>query len=232
MRAPLSVIVPTLDAAAHLPGCLAALYEGLEAGLIRELIVVDGGSTDATLEIADEAGANLLTSVPSRGGQLIKGAEAASGDWFLFLHADSQLASGWSQEAGKHMRAQDMAAYFRLAFEQGGVAGRMVARWANLRARLWGLPYGDQALLISRNRYQVCGGYPLIPLMEDVAIARKLRGQLIPLETEAVTSAARYKTQGWVRRGGRNLWTLAQYFCGVSPERLSNSYSANERPKP
>ena len=173
MRAPISVVIPTLNAGESLPGCLAALGEGLQAGLIRELIVSDGGSDDATLEISEAAGAVLIEGMPSRGGQLRRGAGAAQGAWFLFLHADSWLAPGWSEAALAHMES-DKAGYFRLRFDRGGLPGRVVAGWANLRSRLFGLPFGDQGLLIPRDLYDALGGYPDIPLMEDVALARAL----------------------------------------------------------
>ncbi|WP_270731354.1 TIGR04283 family arsenosugar biosynthesis glycosyltransferase [Shimia sp. Alg240-R146] len=225
MRAPLSVVIPTLNAQAALPTCLAALYEGVEAGVIRELIVVDGGSIDATCEIADEVGATILSTLPSRGGQLKAGVEAARGDWVLCLHADTELAPGWTDAVGAHMaRGPDVAGYFRLGFDSGGGSARMVARWANLRSHFLGLPYGDQGLLVSQKLYREVGGYRAMPLMEDVAMARALRRRLKGLQHLAVTSSAKYQAQGWMRRGARNLWTLTWYFLGVSPERLAVAY--------
>ncbi len=220
MPAPISVIVPTLNAGRSLPGCLAALVEGLDAGLIAELIVSDGGSEDDTLAVADAWGANFVKGAPSRGGQLRRGCADARGAWLLVLHADTQLAPGWSDAVRTHL-GQGKAGYFQLAFDRGG---QIVARWANLRSRLLGLPYGDQGLLIPRGLYDRVGGYPDIPLMEDVAVARALRGQLMPLDAMAVTSAEKYRQQGWIRRGARNLWTLARYFGGVDPERLAAAY--------
>ena len=92
MRAPVSVVIPTLDAAADLGPCLAALGEGLQAGLLRELVISDGGSTDATRAVADEAGAIWVSGPPGRGGQLGRGVAASEGDWLLVLHADTWLA--------------------------------------------------------------------------------------------------------------------------------------------
>ncbi|KNG92735.1 TIGR04283 family arsenosugar biosynthesis glycosyltransferase [Pseudaestuariivita atlantica] len=228
MRAPISVVIPTLNAATALPGTAAALMEGVEAGLIREVIVVDGGSTDHTAEVAEELGARFLSVPASRGGQLRAGAAAARGDHLLVLHADTQLAPGWSEAATAHLsRATPGAGYFRLAFDSGGLPARLVAGWANLRSRLFGLPYGDQGLLLPATLYAEVGGYPDQPLMEDVAIARALKGRLVALDGVAVTSAAKYRAQGWMRRGGRNLWTLARYMGGVSPERLARDYTSN-----
>lgn len=220
MRAPISVVIPTLNAAPQLAGCLAALVEGLEAGLIRELIVSDGGSQDDTTMLADAWGAHVVSGPASRGGQLRRGVDAAQGHWLLVLHADTVLQEGWAGVVAEHIQTSDRAGWFRLRFDRGG---RFVAGWANLRSGL-GLPYGDQGLLMPRGLYDAVGGYADQPLMEDVAMARSLRGRMVRLDAVAVTSGAKYRQQGWVRRGARNLWTLMRYAGGVSPERLVQSY--------
>ena len=225
MRAPISVIIPTLNAEAELPGCLAALAEGLVAGLIRELIVSDGGSTDDTCRMADSAGAELVIGPPSRGGQLRRGAAAARGEWLLILHADTRLASGWAEAVQTHLAREGAGpAYFRLAFRARGLMPRLVAGWANLRARLFALPYGDQGLLLRRTDYDRAGGYPDQPLMEDVALVRALGRPLTALPAQARTSAARYLRDGWLRRGARNLWTLMRYALGADPAALAARY--------
>ncbi len=225
MPAPISVIIPTLNAEGELPGCLAALTEGLVAGLIRELIVSDGGSADATREIAEAAGAVLLQGAPSRGGQLRRGAAVARGDWLLILHADTRLAPGWAEAVAAHLdRPGAGPAYFRLAFRARGLMPRLVAGWANLRAALFSLPYGDQGLLLRRADYDRAGGYPDQPLMEDVALVRALRGPLTALPVQARTSAARYQRTGWLRRGARNLGTLLRYVLGADPKDLAERY--------
>ena len=224
MPAPISVIVPTLDAADALPETLACLAEGLSAGLIRDLVVTDGGSQDATRKVADAAGALWCTGPPGRGGQLRRGCAAARGDWFLVLHADTWLAPGWATAAGAALAEPDRAHAFRLAFRATGAAAALVAGWANLRSRAFGLPYGDQGLLIHRDLYEAAGGYPDIPLMEDVALVRALPQKPRLLPATAQTSAARYQAEGWVIRGAKNLATLARYTAGTSPERLAARY--------
>ena len=222
MRAPLSIVIPTLNAEQELPDTLAHLIEGLSCGLIREVIVSDGGSSDATVQVAEGAGALVVTAPAGRGGQLRCGADAANGDWFLFLHADTHLSSGWANAVEEAMQT-GTPGYFALCFRATGVKPTMVASWANLRSRILNLPYGDQGLLISRKDYNASGGYDAIPLMEDVALVRRL-DKLKQIGATAQTSADRYIASGWWRRGARNLWTLARYFMGANPERLAQAY--------
>lgn len=222
MPAPISVVIPTLNAADALPECLGALMEGLHAGLIRDLIISDGGSADLTLEIAEEAGARIVTGAPSRGGQLRRGCAETGGDWILILHADTVLQPGWAEAVSAHLTRRTPAA-FRLAFRARGIAPKWVSGWANLRSRIFGLPYGDQGLLVPRDAYHAAGGYPDQPLMEDVELARRLP-RITLLETRAFTSAERYERAGWLRRGSRNLWTLLRYFLGADPQVLAQAY--------
>lgn len=224
MPAPLSVVIPTLNAQDCLPATLVSLSEGLESGLIADLVIADGGSKDATLKIADDAGATIVKTKPGRGGQMAAGAVAAKGDWVLFLHADSQLSPGWTTHAAHHLAMSQKAGYFKLRFAARGMAPAIVSAWANIRSK-FGLPYGDQALLIKRSLYQQVGGYLDIPLMEDVAIIRALRGNLQCLSCSITTSAARYQAEGWVRRGGKNIGLLVQYLLGRNPEILAKKYN-------
>lgn len=225
MQAPLSIVIPTLDAAPALPATTEALLEGVARGLVRELVISDGGSGDETAAAARALGAVWVSGPAGRGGQLSRGAHAAQAPWLLFLHADTHLAPGWSDAVLDHMnQAPDKAGYFRLAFRSEARAARIVAGWANWRARVLGLPYGDQGLLIPRALYDATGGYPDQPLMEDVAMARALNGRLVELPAEARTSPARYETEGWLRRGRRNLTTLCRYWLGADPRRLARRY--------
>ena len=225
MPAPLSVVIPTLNAARDLPVALPPLVEVLETGVIRDLVISDGGSTDKTVEIAEAAGAALVTGPVGRGGQLGRGVQAAKGDWVLLLHADTELPSGWTGLVLEHMKdAPDRAAYFRLSFRAQGLLPRMVAGWANLRSRLLGLPYGDQGLLIRKPVLEAAGGVPELPLMEDVALSRALQGRLTALPGTVTTSAERYEAQGWILRGWRNLTTLMCYLAGADPAALAERY--------
>lgn len=224
MPAPVSIIIPTLNAAhACGPTMLSAFY-GVSSGLVCEVIIADGGSQDEIDTIADDLGANLLRCDSGRGTQLAAGARAARGDWLLFLHADTALSPDWVSAARKHMADHhDRPGYFALRFEAEGFAPWAVAAWANLRSALFGLPYGDQGLLVSRAVYNRAGGFDDIPLMEDVRLVRRLpRARRIG--AVATTSADRFEADGWLRRGWRNLTTLMLYFAGVRPEDLAKRY--------
>jgi hypothetical protein len=222
----ISVVIPTLNAESSLGPTLAALVPGLRDGMVREVIFADGGSTDDTAAIAEAVGARFVAAPPGRGPQLAAGAAAARGPWLLFVHADTRLAPDWPEAARRHIADHaGRAGWCDLRFDAEGVAPALVARWANLRARLFALPYGDQALLVSVALYRAAGGHPAIPIMEDVALARALgRRRLRPLGVIAVTSAARYEAEGWLRRGARNLSCLALWFMGAAPERIDRRY--------
>lgn len=223
----LSVIIPARNAAAALPGTLASLEAGGDA-LVREVLVVDGGSSDGTAEVARRLGAALVACPPGRGIQLARGAQEAAGSWLLFLHADTRLGPGWAEAVGRfiadpaHERA---AAYFRFALDDEAPAAQRLARIVAWRSRVLGLPYGDQGLLISRAFYDALGGFRPMTLMEDVDMVRRIgRGRLAALDCEAVTSAARYRRAGYVARPLRNLFCLCLYFAGISPRLIARIY--------
>ncbi len=226
----ISVVIPTLNAEARLGECLDALVAPALDGLVKEVIVVDGGSSDATLPMADSFGTRILTAPPGRGGQLKAGAEAARGEWLLFLHADTVLDESWGAEAMQFVREHpDKAAVFTLKFDAKGFAPGFVAAGAMLRTKFLQAPYGDQGLLISKALYNEARGYAEMPLMEDVEFIRRLTrrkgaGVLRVLKSRAVTSAERYERDGYARRVVKNLTTLTRYFLGASPEDLAKAY--------
>lgn len=227
MTAPLSVIIPTLNAADRLGPSLGALADGIFDGLIREVILTDGGSDDGISTVADTVGAKLIVGPKGRGTQLRAGAGAATGDWLLFLHADTVLGAGWGAATRAHIeRYADQAGYFRLRFDDDGPMARLTSGWANLRSRIFGLPYGDQGLLISRRLYDSVGGFPDLPLMEDVDLVLRIgRRRMRMLPVSGVTSAERYVRDGWLRRGLRNLITLTLFRLGVPAHRLVKWYA-------
>lgn len=229
----ISVVIPTLNAESVLTGTLAALVPGAVDGLIREVIVVDGGSADATAKIADEAGATLIARTGGRGHQLAVGAHRAKFPWLLFLHADTVLEPGWEREAAAFMEAVDAgrrmpaAAAFRFALDDAGLAARTLERLVALRCLLFRLPYGDQGLLLPASLYRSVGGYNPLPIMEDVDLVRRLRRRRMSmLRTRAVTDARRFREEGYLRRSARNLSCLALYCLGLSTARIARRYEA------
>ena len=218
----LSVIVPALDAARMLPVVLKAL--GNEA----EIVVVDGGSRDHTPAVAAAAGARVVPAPRGRGVQLAAGANAAHGAWFLFLHSDTVLGGDWRAEAEAFMSDPNnraRAAAFRFALDDATPQARRLERIVAWRGRVLGLPYGDQGLLIHRDFYRALGGFRPLPLMEDVDFVRRIgHARLHILATPAITSAARWRLDGWLRRSLRNLTCLVLYFAGVPPRFLVRVY--------
>lgn len=228
--APVSIVIPTLNAGACLPACLGALAAGSLAGLVREAVVVDGGSADETATIADGFGARVISASPGRGGQLKTGAAAARGEWLLFLHADTVLEDGWPAEVSSFIESDaSRIGVFTLAFDARGLAPRIVAAGAMARTRWLKSPYGDQGLLVSRSLYDAVGGFSDMPLFEDVDLMARLvrhggRKALHVFRTKAVTSPERYERDGYAGRVIKNAWHLAQYRAGVAPEKLARSY--------
>ena len=214
----LSVVIPTLNAAQDLPACLAALEDA------DEILVADGGSTDGTVAVAEAAGARVMLSAPGRGAQLAAGAAGARGDWLLFRHADTRLQCGWRHAAALHAASSPHhAACFRFRLDDPAWQARWIERGVAARVRLLGLPYGDQGLLVPRALYEDVGGFRPLPLMEDVDLVRRL-GPMHVLAADAITSAARWRRDGWVRRSARNLECLALYRLGVPADRIHIRY--------
>ena len=226
MTTNVDVVIPTLNAASGLARTIAAL--GCDHGLALSITVCDGGSGDDTLAIARQAGAAVVASPAGRGRQLAAGTAEGSAPWLLFLHADTTLGAGWA-DAVRRFTADAAnawkAGYFRLRFDSPEPRARRVERLAAWRCRTFGLPYGDQGLLIGRAFYQRLGGFPPLPLMEDVAFVRRIgRANLVALEADALTSAERYEKDGWLLRPMRNLSCLALFAAGVPPSVIRRLY--------
>jgi rSAM/selenodomain-associated transferase 2 len=221
----ISVVIPTLNASDG----LEATLRSLPRALVGEVIVSDGGSTDNTIALARSHGARIVEGAAGRGGQLVRGAAHASGDWLLFLHADTILGTGAEQAMARFMKEGGEAGYFRFRLDDTRIVARILACILEcgvaLRCGLFGLPYGDQGLLIFRGLYDRLGGYRPLPLMEDVDLVRRIgRRRLRRLEADAVTSAERYRRDGYGARVFRNLSCLCLYWLGVAPDRIKARY--------
>jgi rSAM/selenodomain-associated transferase 2 len=227
----ISVVIPTLNAEASLAATLAALVPAAVDGLVREVIIVDGGSTDRTMEIAEAAGTEIVRPQRGRGGQLIAGAERARFPWLLFLHSDTVLEAGWGAEVAAFIEGVDIgqrpaaAAAFRFALDDAGFRPRLVEAGVSLRCTLFRRPYGDQGLLIPKRLYQQVGGYRPIPLFEDVDLVRRLgRSRTVIFRSCAVTSAVRYQRDGYARRVARNFFCRMLYYLRIPPHTIARYY--------
>jgi rSAM/selenodomain-associated transferase 2 len=225
----ISVVIPTLNAEASLPRTFDCLIQATVRGLVREVIVADGGSDDGTVMLADAVGARIVSAARGRGLQLTAGADAARSDWLLFLHADTALEPGWEAEAEAFIERSSVerprAGAFRFALDDFGFGARMLERMARLRCFLLGLPYGDQGLLISRRHYNRIGGYQALPLIEDLDIVRRIgRRRLVLLRSCAVTGAERFRKDGHIGRALRNLSVLTLYALRVPARVLAKLY--------
>lgn len=218
----LDVVVPTLNAAATLPATLAAVPRD------AAVIISDGGSSDGTLEIARAVHCRIVEGPRGRGRQLVAGAGAATRPWRLFLHADTIVCpEGWAAIA-RHMAGpggEQAAATLRLAVDDPAWQARVIERAVAWRVSWFGLAYGDQGLLIHRDLYAAIGGYPDLPLMEDVEIMRRLgRARHRVLHGEARTSAARWRRRGWLGQTMLNLTCVSLYRLGVPVDRIAKLY--------
>lgn len=221
----LSLIVPTLNAGGRVADTLRAWQTALGPD---EIIVSDGGSGDGTVPAAEATGATVVRGPAGRGYQLAVGGNRAGGAWLLFMHADTLPGANAGPAARAFMddaTNANRAAAFHLKLDDDTAPARRVERLANWRARQLGLPYGDQGLLIRRETYEALGGFRPMPLMEDVDLVRRVgRDRLSLLNGEVMTSAARYRRDGYWKRPARNVTLLCLYFLGVSPERLAKMY--------
>jgi rSAM/selenodomain-associated transferase 2 len=216
----ITVIVPTLNARRTLDATFAPLQD-----FVRGVVVSDGGSADGTQDRAHELGAHVVSGPSGRGGQLIRGASASASAWMLFLHADTVLDKSWRADAEAAMADPSKAAYFAFALDDASAQARRLERMVAWRARNLGLPYGDQGLLISRRLYDELGGFRDMPVMEDVDLVRRIgRARLTPLTARAVTSAEKFRRDGYAKRSAKNLLCLGLYFAGVSPAVIKRIY--------
>jgi rSAM/selenodomain-associated transferase 2 len=225
----IAVIVPTLNEEATIGACLAAV--GRQEGV--GVVVSDGGSVDTTLEVVREAfpHVRVVGGPRGRGGQLDRGARALDAEALLFVHADCRLPRGWSSAVRAALADPAVAlGCFRLHTEPpAGANAGALARWwwrvLDVRSRGPFLPYGDQALFLRRAVFEAVGGFPDIPLMEDVAFARAClrRGRLARLPLAVRTTARRFARHPLRSRLCTATFPLL-FRIGVSPQRLSRWY--------
>ena len=219
----ISVIIPTLNE----EGVLAKTLSRLSSGDNLEIIVADGGSEDATVEIAESLGAQVVFSPKGRGIQLNRGVEASSGELLLFLHGDTMLADGFAPLIRHTMERPDCGAgAFSLKIDSTRLSLSLVAYCANMRSRLLQMPYGDQGIFTSRNMYDRVGGFAEVTIMEDYIFIRNLRkhGKIYILDEAALTSARRWQNMGVIRTTLINQLIVIGYSCGIKLPTLAHWY--------
>ncbi len=216
-----AIVIPALDEEEALP---AFLPRALVAG--DEVCVSDGGSRDATVEIARSLGARVVVGPPGRGPQLNRGARATSADILLFLHADTRLPEGAAGLIRQAVAEGAPGGGFLLRFEPARGALRLGHRMTTLRTRLTGCPLGDQAQFVRRDVFEALGGFREWPILEDLDFMRRLkrRGRIAIIDRPVTTSARRFLRRGVWRTSATNYLIWALYFAGVSPKRLARLY--------
>jgi len=220
----ISVVIPVLNEARTIEDCLVHL---LSFNHHPDVIVVDGGSTDGTIEMARSfQEVTVLKSPQGRGCQMNRGACAARGNILFFLHADTRIPSGGLSAIENLMITQNGIAggSFSLAFDDDSYVLRFFAMFSRINHILF--TYGDQGLFVRKDVFRVVGGFRDIPLMEDVDIQRRLRriGRFVKIRHPMVTSARRYRARGNIRQQIVNIALVAFYYGGVSPARLKRYY--------
>ncbi len=219
----LSIIIPTLNEAETIRQSLLSLQYLRKLG--HEIILVDGGSQDATCFIAHPLVDHILISEPGRGRQMNLGAKIATGKILIFLHADTLLPQDAEMELSR-LSGQQFWGRFDIKLSGTKKIYRLIEKMINIRSRISGIATGDQAIFMTRELFEKVNGFPDIPLMEDVAVSKKLKKNAPPvcLDANVVTSSRRWESRGVINTV-LLMWILRmQYAMGVTPEKLANRY--------
>jgi len=224
----ISIIIPTLNEASNLAKTLASTHNAADV----EVIVVDGGSADKTIEVARSWGIEVLLSTPGRARQMNTGAARAMGGILLFLHADTRLPKGFDGYVrGILARSGVAAGAFRLRVDAKLPGLRILEGLVNVRSRCLQFPYGDQAIFLTAELFWDMGGFPNMPIMEDFELVRRLRrrGRIVIVPVPILTSARRWEKLGMVRTTVINYAIPLAYYLGASPSRLARWYHGRYR---
>lgn len=224
----ISIIIPTCNEADN----IGKLLPGLLATPGVELLVVDGGSADNTVDVAKSLGAKVISTPPGKAKQMNAGAEAARGDILLFLHGDTKLAPGFVKQVRDTLEQPGISAgAFRLSIDGKGFGLRVIEWLVNLRAKVLQMPYGDQGIFVTADMFFSIGAFPAQPIMEDFELMRRLkkRGRVGILPLRATTSARRWERLGILKTTVINQAIIIGYLFGVSPEKLAGWYGGRDR---
>jgi rSAM/selenodomain-associated transferase 2/rSAM/selenodomain-associated transferase 1 len=223
----ISIIIPAINEADN----IANTIESIGPGDKKEVIVVDGGSNDDTVGIAKSLGARVITSAPPRARQMNRGAAQATGDVLVFLHADTRLPEKFEDFIFNSFKQPKMVAgAFELRMDSHMPGLRLIERLANWRSRFLKMPYGDQAIFISSRVFHQIGGFPVIPIMEDFELVRRLRkqGKIVTLSIPVFTSPRRWQNFGILKTTLINQLVITAYVMGIAPEVIARWYGRSK----
>ncbi|MBW4613493.1 MAG: TIGR04283 family arsenosugar biosynthesis glycosyltransferase [Desmonostoc vinosum HA7617-LM4] len=241
-NAKISIIIPTLNEAKNIQEAISSLRDATQttsfsaecyanvsnqANLNIEVIVVDGGSQDSTVAIAQSLDVKVISSSPGRAAQMNAGAMVASGEILLFLHADTRLPVGYDVMVCTTLQqAGTVAGAFELQIDAPLLSLRLVEWGVNLRSHFWQMPYGDQAIFLTKQVFQQVGNFPDLPIMEDFELMRHLKrlGRIVIIPTPVITSARRWLRKGVFKTTLINQIVIIAYLLGVSPAQIRSWY--------
>lgn len=231
MKAPLSIVIPVLNEGAQMASCLSALQGYRQRGV--RVVVVDGGSTDGSRDIARQQADIVLLGPRGRAAQMNAGAAVCPAEAYLFLHADTRLPLNADTAIRLALHAGRRWGRFDVRIRGRHPLLPLVARLMNLRSRVSGIATGDQALFVDHALFMAVNGFPELPLMEDIALCRQLRAIARPacLRLAVQTSGRRWDRDGFLRTLGL-MWSLRLAYClGVHPARLAPWYGDTRDPR-
>lgn len=224
----ISIIIPVLNEALAISNVIERIGDASDI----EIIVVDGGSQDETVNIAKSFSIKVICTTPGRAGQMNAGAAIATGDILLFLHGDTILPTNFDTLIRETLQdRQVIAGAFELRIDSQRRGVGLIERMVNLRSHFLSMPYGDQAIFLKTTVFHDIGGFPNLPIMEDFELIRCLRkqGKIAIIPAPVITSGRRWEKLGVVKTTLINQLIVAGYFLGIPPEELVGWYRKSQK---